>query len=134
MLAINDKERFSDILRDALEFIYAVFGTEDLVLTHEMELLHPPREPTRPRKFSRCSATVPVTTRRLLPVAFARVLGCGRAMARETPRGAVAKGRVDARGMSRARAARRGSTSRRRSNRCARPCGAGSPPMSRLGG
>jgi hypothetical protein len=28
-LAINDKERFSDILRDALEFIYEVFGTGD---------------------------------------------------------------------------------------------------------
>jgi hypothetical protein len=44
-LAINDKERFSDILRDALEFIYEVFGTDDLVITHEMELVHPPRAP-----------------------------------------------------------------------------------------
>jgi hypothetical protein len=44
-LAINDKERFSDILRDALEFIYVVFGTDDLVITHEMELVHPPIAP-----------------------------------------------------------------------------------------
>jgi hypothetical protein len=44
-LAINDKERFSDILRDALEFIYVVFGTDDLVITHEMELVHPPVAP-----------------------------------------------------------------------------------------
>jgi hypothetical protein len=51
MLAINDKERFSDILRDALEFIYEVFGTDDLVITHEMELLHPPRQPHPPMKF-----------------------------------------------------------------------------------
>ena len=41
-LAVNDKERFSDILREALEFIYEVFGTDDLIMTHEMELVHPP--------------------------------------------------------------------------------------------
>jgi hypothetical protein len=50
--AINDKERFSEILRDALEFIYQVFGTEDLVITHELELLHPPRQAHPPMKIS----------------------------------------------------------------------------------
>jgi hypothetical protein len=44
-LAINDKEHFSDILRDALEFIYVVLGTDELVITHEMELVHPPVAP-----------------------------------------------------------------------------------------
>jgi hypothetical protein len=52
MLAINDQERFSAILRDALEFIYAVFGTDNLVITHELELLHPPRRPHPPMKIS----------------------------------------------------------------------------------
>jgi hypothetical protein len=52
LLAINDKERFSEILRDALEFIYKVFGTEDLVITHELELLHPPRQAHPPMKIS----------------------------------------------------------------------------------
>jgi len=51
MLAINDKERFSDILRDALEYIYEVFGTDDLVMTWELEHVHPPRQPHRPMKI-----------------------------------------------------------------------------------
>jgi len=52
MLSINDKERFSGCLRDALEFIYQVFGTDDLVITREMEQVHPPRLPHPPMKFS----------------------------------------------------------------------------------
>ena len=51
-LAVNDKERFSEILRDALEFIYQVFGTDALVMTHEMELVHPPRQPHPPMKLA----------------------------------------------------------------------------------
>lgn len=51
MLAINDKERFSEILREALEFIYEVFGTDGLVMTHEMELVHAPLRPHPPMKI-----------------------------------------------------------------------------------
>ena len=50
-LAVNDKEHFSAILREALEFIYEVFGTGDLVMTHEMELVHPPLRPHLPMKM-----------------------------------------------------------------------------------
>jgi len=50
-LAVNDKERFSAILRDALEFVYEVFGTDDLVITHELELVHPPRQVHPPLKI-----------------------------------------------------------------------------------
>ena len=34
MLSVNDKERFSDILPDALKFLYELFGTDTLVMTH----------------------------------------------------------------------------------------------------
>jgi hypothetical protein len=51
MLTINDKERFSAILRDALEFIYEVFGTDELVLTHQMEVVHPPLRRHPPMKM-----------------------------------------------------------------------------------
>jgi hypothetical protein len=52
MLSINDKERFSEILRDAIELIYRVFGTDDLVMTREIEQVHPPRQPHPPMKIS----------------------------------------------------------------------------------
>jgi len=42
MLSVNDKERFSDVLSDALAFLYRQFGTDTLVLTRGFESIHPP--------------------------------------------------------------------------------------------
>ena len=42
MLSVNDKERFSDCLREALEYVYEVFGTDSLVITWALDKIHPP--------------------------------------------------------------------------------------------
>jgi|SRR6185312_4206251 len=42
MLSVNDKERFSDCLREALEYVYEVFGTDSLVITWGLDKIHPP--------------------------------------------------------------------------------------------
>lgn len=45
MLSVNDKERFSDCLNDALEFLYRLFGTDELVITHGLDSIRPPLGP-----------------------------------------------------------------------------------------
>ena|SRR6185312_6779972 len=44
MLSVNDKERFSDVLDDAIEALYRLFGADTLVMTNALERVHPPRE------------------------------------------------------------------------------------------
>ena len=45
MLSVNDKERFAECLDEALEFLYQVFGTDTLTLTHGLDMIRPPRKP-----------------------------------------------------------------------------------------
>ncbi|MBV9990609.1 MAG: hypothetical protein JOZ72_04885 [Alphaproteobacteria bacterium] len=42
MLSVNDKERFSDCLDDALDYLYALFGNGTLVMTHGFDSVRPP--------------------------------------------------------------------------------------------
>ena len=50
MLSVNDKERFGECLDDALEFLYEIFGTDTLTITHGLDTIRPPRRshPRRP--------------------------------------------------------------------------------------
>lgn len=43
MLSVNDKERFTDVLSDALELLYETFGTDGFVLTWGLDFIHLPR-------------------------------------------------------------------------------------------
>lgn len=45
MLSVNDKERFNEFLDDALDYLYALFGTGTLVITHGFDSIRPPRNP-----------------------------------------------------------------------------------------
>ena len=42
MLSVNDKKRFSDCLDDALDYLYRLFGSGNLVVTHGMDKIRPP--------------------------------------------------------------------------------------------
>lgn len=42
MLSVNDKELFPDVLDDALDYLYALFGTDTLVITHGLDSIRPP--------------------------------------------------------------------------------------------
>ena len=41
-LDIYDKERFPECLNDAIDFTYRVFGTDDLVITFELDSIRKP--------------------------------------------------------------------------------------------
>jgi len=41
MLSVNDKDRFSDCLADALEFLYEIFGTDMLTITWGLDMVKP---------------------------------------------------------------------------------------------
>jgi hypothetical protein len=42
MLSVNDKDRFSECLAEALEFLYEVFGTNTLTITWGLDMIKPP--------------------------------------------------------------------------------------------
>ena len=41
MLSVNDKDRFSECLADALEFLYEIFGTDTLTITWGLDMIKP---------------------------------------------------------------------------------------------
>lgn len=41
MLSVNDKDRFSECLADALEFLYEIFGTDTLTITWGLDMVKP---------------------------------------------------------------------------------------------
>lgn len=45
MLSVNDKERFSECLDDALDYLYRLFGADTLVITHGLDTIRPPPGP-----------------------------------------------------------------------------------------
>ena len=40
-LSVNDKDRFSECLADALEFLYEIFGTDTLTITWGLDMIKP---------------------------------------------------------------------------------------------
>lgn len=48
MLSVNDKERFSDVIEEALDFLYVLFGPDTLVITHGLDSVRPPRGAATP--------------------------------------------------------------------------------------
>jgi hypothetical protein len=47
MLSVNDKDRFSECLADALEFLYEVFGTDTLTITWGLDMIKLPLKSRR---------------------------------------------------------------------------------------
>ena len=50
LLSVLDKDR-RDCLPEAIDFIYRVFGSEDLVISRELDLIHPPLRHYRPMEI-----------------------------------------------------------------------------------
>ncbi|HWA90150.1 MAG TPA: hypothetical protein VG889_08965 [Rhizomicrobium sp.] len=42
MLSVNDKEAFWEVIEDALDYLYGLFGTERLAITHGFDSVRPP--------------------------------------------------------------------------------------------